>query len=64
MLSTLSAAAKAKELAAAQIDRMVGKSAPAQEQASRKCRLLKGPEEFREVRVDRAKPNAKRRQAE
>jgi hypothetical protein len=48
-------AAKAKELAAAQIDRMVDKSAPAEEQASRKGRLLKGPEEFREVRVDRAR---------
>ena len=48
-------AAKAKELAGAQIDRMVDKSAPAEEQASRKRRLLKGPEEFREVRVDRAK---------
>jgi hypothetical protein len=54
--------AKAKELAAAQIDRMVDASAPVEEQASRQRRLLKGPEEFREVRVDRA--NAKRPQAE
>jgi hypothetical protein len=48
-------AAKAKELAAAQIDRLGDKSAPVEEQASRKRRLLKGPEEFREVRFDRAK---------
>jgi hypothetical protein len=48
-------AVKAKELAGAQIDRMVDKSAPVEEQASRKRRLLKGPEEFREIRVDRAK---------
>ena len=30
-------------------------AAPAEEKASRKRRLLKGPEEFREVRVDRVK---------
>ena len=48
-------AAKAKKLAAEQIDRMGDSAAPAEEQASRKRRLLKGPEEFREVRVDRAK---------
>jgi Arc/MetJ-type ribon-helix-helix transcriptional regulator len=48
-------AAKAKELAAAQIDRLADKSAPAEEQASRKRRLLKGPEEFCDVRVDRPK---------
>jgi hypothetical protein len=29
------------------------KSAPAEEQAIRKRRLLKGPEEFRDVRRDR-----------
>ncbi|MEO8321695.1 MAG: hypothetical protein ABI561_25610 [Bradyrhizobium sp.] len=48
-------AGKAKELAAKAIDRLVDPAAPAEEQASRKRRLLKGPEEFREVRVDRAK---------
>ena len=47
--------AKAKKFAAEQIDRMGDSAAPAEEQASRKRRLLKGPEEFREVRVDRAK---------
>jgi hypothetical protein len=48
-------AATAKKLAAEQIDRMGDSAAPAEEQASRKRRLLKGPEEFREARVDRPK---------
>jgi hypothetical protein len=47
--------AKAKELAGKAIDRLVDKAAPAEEQASRKRRLLRGPEEFRGVRVDRPK---------
>jgi len=50
--------AKAKKFAAEQIDRMGNSTATAEEQASRKQRLLKGPEEFREARVDR--PKAKR----
>src|SRR3954452_10625166 len=41
-------AAKAKELAAKAIDGLTDAAAPAEEQASRKRRLLKGPEEFRE----------------
>jgi hypothetical protein len=45
-------AAKVKELAAKAIDRLVDPAAPAEEQAIRKRRLLKGPEAFREVRVD------------
>ena len=45
----------ARDLAAAQIDRLTDLAAPADEQAHRKRRLLKGPEEFREVRVDRTK---------
>jgi hypothetical protein len=45
----------ARDLAAVQIDRLADSTAPAQEQASRKRRLLKGPEEFREARVDRVK---------
>jgi hypothetical protein len=45
----------ARDLAAAQIDRLADPAAPAEEQASRKHRLLKGPEEFREARVDRVK---------
>jgi hypothetical protein len=50
---------KAKKLAAEQIDRMGDSAAPAEEQASRKQRLLKGPEEFREARVDRPKAKGK-----
>jgi hypothetical protein len=50
------ATVKATGLAAAQIDPLVDKSASAKEQASRKRQLLKGPGEFRDVRVDRAKP--------
>jgi hypothetical protein len=47
--------AMAKELAAHAIDRLVDPQAPAEEKANRKSRLLKGPEEFRELRVDHAK---------
>jgi hypothetical protein len=50
-------AARAAELAAKVIDKRVDPAAPAEEQASRKKRLLKGPEAFREVRVDRTKAN-------
>jgi hypothetical protein len=42
-------------MAARQLDQLVDKSVPVEEQTSRKQRLLKGPEEFRSVRVDRAK---------
>jgi hypothetical protein len=45
----------ARDLAAVQIDRLADSGTPAEEQASRKHRLLKGPEEFREARVDRVK---------
>ena len=45
-------AERAKEVAAKQLDQLVDQSASAEEQASRKRRLLKGPEEFRDVRVD------------
>jgi hypothetical protein len=48
-------AARAKELAAKAIDKMSDDGASADDQASRKRRLLKGPEEFRNSRVDRAK---------
>ncbi len=51
--------AKAKKFAAEQIDRMGNSTATADEQASRKQRLLKGPEEFREARVDRPKAKGK-----
>jgi hypothetical protein len=52
-------AERAKEMAAKQLDQLVDKSAPAEEQESRKRRLLKGPEEFRNVWVDRAKTKDK-----
>jgi hypothetical protein len=48
-------AARAKELAAKAIDKMSDGKASADDQSHRKRRLLKGPEEFRESRVDRAK---------
>ena len=48
-------AARAKQLAATAIDKMTDRGATADDRASRKRRLLKGPEEFREARVDRLK---------
>jgi hypothetical protein len=48
-------AARAKELAAKAIDKMSDGEASTDDQSHRKRRLLKGPEEFRESRVDRAK---------
>ena len=45
----------ASDLAGRQLDKLSDKSAPAEEQATRKRRLLKGPEEFREHRIDRKK---------
>jgi hypothetical protein len=50
-------AEKAKQLAAKTIDGLVDPEAPTEEAANRKRRLLKGPEEFRELRVDREKKN-------
>lgn len=47
-------AERAKELAAKVIDKLTP-DAGTEEKASRKYRLLKGPEEFREARVDRTK---------
>ena len=49
----------ARDLAAVQIDRLADSGAPAEEQASRKRHLLKGPEEFREARIDRPKAKGK-----
>jgi len=48
-------ATRAKELAANVIDDLADGAASADDRASRKRRLLKGPEEFREARVDRPK---------
>ena len=52
---TSASAHRAKELAATVIDSLTPVRTDVEEKASRKRRLLKGPEEFREVRVDRAK---------
>lgn len=48
-------ASRARELAAETIDKMSDPSAPPEERAQRRRRLMKGPEEFREVRIDRPK---------
>ena len=50
---------RAKELAAKAIDSLTVGTADDEEKASRKRRLIKGPEEFREVRVDRLKPKSR-----
>jgi hypothetical protein len=46
---------RAAELAAKAIEKIVDPSAPPEERAQRRRRLTKGPEEFRDVRVDRPK---------
>ncbi|MET4370227.1 hypothetical protein ABIA99_002915 [Bradyrhizobium sp. LB12.1] len=51
-------AERAKELAAKTIDRIGDPAASAKENATRKRRLIKGPSEFREQRVDRGKGKA------
>jgi hypothetical protein len=50
------AAAKARTMARATIDQLSDRSAPPEEQAKRKRRLIKGPTEFREMRADVPKP--------
>jgi hypothetical protein len=44
---------RASAAAGKQLDQLADKSASAEEQATRKRRLLKGPEEFQNVRIDR-----------
>jgi hypothetical protein len=44
---------RAHAMAGDQLDQLADESATTQEQANRKRRLLKGPEEFQSVRVDR-----------
>lgn len=51
-------ALKALNMAAQQIDKLVDASAPPEEQAKRKRRLLKGPGEFQELRADLLKKKA------
>jgi hypothetical protein len=43
---------KASEMAGRAIDRVEDRSVPAEDRARRKRRLLKGPQEFREMRGD------------
>ncbi len=50
---------RAREMASVAIDRLADTTAHADDRASRKRRLLKGPEEFSDLRVDR--PKTKRR---
>jgi hypothetical protein len=50
---------RAKELAAKAIDKMGDPTVHPDEHAQRRRRLTKGPEEFREVRVDRPKAKGK-----
>ena len=49
-------AAKASEMAGSMIDWLSDKSTPPEERAKRKRRLVKGPEEFRDIRNDLPKP--------
>ena len=46
---------RAQELAATAIEKIIDPTAAPEERAQRRRRLTKGPEEFREVRVDRPK---------
>jgi hypothetical protein len=46
---------RAKELASKTIEKMIDPAAPAGERAQRRRRLIKGPSEFRENRVDQPK---------
>lgn len=46
---------RASEMAGNAIDNLVERAAPTEDKASRKSRLLKGPEEFRDLRVDHSK---------
>jgi hypothetical protein len=50
---------RAAELAAKAIDKIGDPAAPTEERAQRRRRLTTGPEEFREVRVDRPKAKQK-----
>jgi transcriptional regulator with XRE-family HTH domain len=47
---------KASEMAGEQIDKLGDSSATSEERQTRKRRLLKGPPEFRDLRVDHPKP--------
>jgi len=57
--TTAATADRAKELASQAINSLTAGAPNNDEKASRKGRLIKGPEEFREVRVDRPKAKGK-----
>jgi Arc/MetJ-type ribon-helix-helix transcriptional regulator len=59
------AKSEASDLAGEQIDKLADSSATAEERQMRKRRLLKGPKEFRDIRLDLPKPKvtAKRKGA-
>jgi hypothetical protein len=50
---------RAHELATKTIEKIIDPAAPPEERAHRERQLLKGPEEFREARVDRPKAKGK-----
>jgi hypothetical protein len=50
------AAAKASDMAAHQIDKLADPALPEEERRARKRRLIKGPQEFRDIRGDQPKP--------
>src|SRR5258708_5390996 len=54
-------ARRANELAAKAIDKIIDPAAPPEERAQRRRRLIKGPSEFREDRIDPPKAKWKRR---
>jgi len=49
-------------MAGTQLDRLADKSVSSGENASRKRRLLKGPEEFREIREDQRKEDQRKKE--
>jgi len=49
-LATRNKAAKAREMAGQEIDRLADTSLPADERKKRKLRLIRGPREFRDIR--------------
>jgi len=57
--TTAATADRAKELASKAINSLTTGAQSNDEKASRKSRLIKGPEEFRELRVDRPKAKGK-----
>jgi hypothetical protein len=59
LVSKASNKTRAAELAAKVVDKMIDPTAPADERDRRRRRLTKGPQEFREDRVDLPKAKGK-----